>query len=682
MIKKEVLDTLYQEATEALLDYRIAAGLAQAQVLQYHCNDRTLVMQLEAVCKDYESMCSFIRQGGIDPERHQMQRRIANRALEILDAMHRSIRIDSQQDDYACTFSFVSPADFSAETSRKLQQRTTKEEQSEAYALQDRIFGQLWTMGQLTPMQTALLDDFIRQQSPSMQRHFVAGIMMALWEYFDLQKFQMLYAFMAEDDIGLRAQATLAYTLVHMRYMKRLLKYPSKAITTQSPHLQNDIRIIQHFLYMQKNCLKIYDRLAKDVNHYIKNGYPEEEREELLNETMHDRADLNPRTFVVAYKMSFFQHMSTWWMPYDSQRPEIKEMLEKAKDQSLVKIHDFLLQHCCDVDMYAIIQMLGIKGIGMKTSMFANPSEEIDQSMAQPEKQTPRIVYSLLMQNLYRFFTYSKWNKAYPNPFEMNIYLPAYPTLAIHFDIDSLQQLHGMLMRTQTYNAALMVADDIAGSAGSDEHMLLDCGICHQEQGNLKAAVQCYRQAELLIGDDYRLLKRMANCYIELGFHMEALECLERIAALPERVATDNYLPDMAECHLKLKDYENAQQCYFEMKYHNQDTALASRGIIWCAFQMKQYQKARGHSQQFLEQNEELVMRDHIIAGHIEWADGKWAKALSHYQKGIKMAMDTHSDKHNGDEWNFIKDDWQILKEHGITKPDMMLMHDILCSPE
>ena len=101
VITNDVRDTLYKDATEALLDYRIATGLAQAQVLQYHCNDRSLAMQLEAVSKDYASMRSFIKQGGIDPERHQMQKQIASRALEIVDAIHRNIRIETQGDDYA-----------------------------------------------------------------------------------------------------------------------------------------------------------------------------------------------------------------------------------------------------------------------------------------------------------------------------------------------------------------------------------------------------------------------------------------------------------------------------------------------------------------------------------------------------------------------------------------------------
>lgn len=677
VITKDVLDTLHKEATDALQDYRIAAGLAQAQVLQHHCNDHSLAMQLEAVSKDYTSMCSFIKQGGIDPERHQMQKQIACRALEIVDAIHRNIRILWQEDDYARTYCNTFTTDLSAETATRLKRHYSKEDTAAGYALQDRIFGKLWTMGKLSPKETAMLYDLIQGQHPQVKRYFVAALPMALWEYFDLQKLQMLFMFMTEEEISVRTQATLGYTLAHLRYAKRLALYPADAVTTQTHYLNEEIRTIQHFLFLQKNCLKIYEQMAKRVKEYAKKGISEEERADFMQEAMQDRADLNPRTFVIAYHKPFFQKMSAWWMPYDNERPEVKDILKKAKDQNMVKLHDFLRQHCCDIDMYAIVQMLDMEGMGMKMSMFANPEEELDHELAVPEEHTPRIAYGLMIQNLYRFFSYSKWNKAYPNPFAMNVYLPAIPTLAHHFNAESLQQLHETLMRTQIYNAALLCAQDIIAIKGSDEQILRNCAVCHQELGNTKAALQCYRQAELLTGDDFGLLKQMAKCYMELNYNMEALDCLERISALPES-ATEDYLPQMADCLVKMKNYDKAQQCFFEMKYHNPVSPAATRGIIWCSFQMKQYEKARTHSCQFLERNENLTQQDHIVAGHIEWADGNWADALAHYQQGIRHFIAKHSSKNVGEEWNFIHKDRETLQQHGITPSDMMLMYDIL----
>ena len=120
------------------------------------------------------------------------------------------------------------------------------------------------------------------------------------------------------------------------------------------------------------------------------------------------------------------------------------------------------------------------------------------------------------------------------------------------------------------------------------------------------------------------------------------------------------------------------QQCFFEMKYHNPDSPIATRGIIWCSFQMKLYEKARTHSNLFLERNESLTRQDYIVAGHIEWADGNWSGALTHYQQGIRLFIAKHSSKNVGEEWNFIQKDRETLQQHGITPSDMMLMYDIL----
>lgn len=676
MITKDVRDTLYKEATEALAGFRIAAGLAQAQVLQYHCNSRTLAMQLEAVCTDYASMLGFIQRGGNDPKRESMQRQIAKRALDILDATHREIRTEAWSDDYARACKETRHIALTPESLHTAIQQDLDDE--ERYAMQDRLFNRLWTMEQLSPQQAATVYDFILSQRPNVQRHFVAGILMAMWEYFDIQKLQLLQMFMQEDNLGVRTQATLAYILVHLRHRGRLALYHDELMPVSSPYIKEEMRIAQHFLFMQKNCLKIYEQLAKNIQRHMSEHRDEDERQEILHQVMQDRADLNPRTFVIAYGKPFFHHMSSWWMPYEKDRPMCREALKQTEDRSLLKIHDFLLRHCCDVDMYAIIQMLGMKGLGIKTSMFGSPDEEMTQEMAEAEELTPTTTYSLLTQNIYRFFYYAKWCRNYPNPFEADVYLPDVPSLAPYFDTESLVRLHAMLMRTNDFNTALRCARDITASRGSDAQMLMDCGLCHQELGNHSAALQSYRQAELLVGDDIWLLTQMKQCYTQLNYHNEALDCLKRLEELGQ---TDysSLLLEKARCLLSLNAYEEALQCFFEMKYRHMNEPEATRGIILCAFRSRQYQKARQYAQQFLESGTEPTHADYIVAGHIEWADGNWQKALEHYQEAIRHFISDNPEKKNiGDEWKFFEKDRHMLQEHGISQADIMLMYDLL----
>lgn len=678
-ITQDVQNSLYREATEYLLNYRIATGLAQARVLQHHCTDQSLSLQFEAVCTDYSSMLSFIKNGGTDPELNYMQQQIVMRSLDILDAIHRNVRIRYPNDDYARTEPTTHSVTFSPEESDLLQQWGINEMDREGYALQDKIFDRLWTMEALSPAQTASIHDFIQRQQPLVQRYFVGGLLMALWEYFDKRKIRLLTLFMNAEDMGVRALATTGYVLAQIRYAGRLALYADDAPSVHTERFREEISIVQHFLFMQKNCIQIYEHLAKEIKKNMQSDAPEEEKQEIMNRVMCDRADLNPRTFLIAYNRPFFHRVSSWWMPYDQQRPEIREALDKSEDKSLLKLHDFLLQHCCDVDMHAIVQMLGTKGLGVKTSMFANPTEEIDHEQAMPEETTPQIVYSLIIQNLYRFFSYSKWNKVLPNPFEMNIYLPSVRSLAPYFSSESLEQLHAMLMRTQTHNAALLCAQDIIAKRGSDAQILLDCGQCHLALNNPSAALQCYQQADFLLEDDITLLKEMAKCYTKLKYYPEALDCLTRIAAQAESKLED-HLPESANCHLQLKAYDKALQCFFEMKYHNLNPLTASRGIIWCTFQLKQYEKARAHSAQLFQQNRNLTQRDHIVAGHIEWAAGNWQEALTHYQSSIKLYIANHLGNKIEKAWDFIEDDRHMLRTHGITTEDMMLMSDIISS--
>ena len=49
---------------------------------------------------------------------------------------------------------------------------------------------------------------------------------------------------------------------------------------------------------------------------------------------------------------------------------------------------------------------------------------------------------------------------------------------------------------------------------------------------------------------------------MELDYHMEALDCLERISALPG-TTTEDYLPEMADCLVKMNDYDKATAMLF-----------------------------------------------------------------------------------------------------------------------
>lgn len=675
-ISAEVRDRLHQEATQALLDYRIADGISLAQALQYHCGNRGLGMQLEAAGTDYASMLNFIRQGGTDPNRHNIQKRIANQVLETLDAIHRQIRLDTATDDYAKAHE----ADHGIDLARP----ETPQTEEERYARQTHLFNKLWTSGRLPPKDTALVYDLIQQQEAKERRFYVAGLLMALWEYFDAQKMQLLLMCMEDDENEVRAQATLGYVLVHLRYRRRMTLCTDIPEPTETDWLREDLLAVQHFLFMQKNCLRIYEqmeevvkqRLLKKEEQEEESEEEEEERNAFMHNVMQDQADLNPKTFTIAYNKPFFREMAAWWMPYDKARPETRHILGKSKNRSAAKLHDFLTGHCCDVDMHAIIQLLDMKGFGLKTSMLANPDEEIDHEAAVPEEPSVRTLFSHMIQDLYRFFHYSKWNKAYPNPFEMDIYMPGDGTLGKYFDIKGLQQLHAMLMRTRTYPYALVCAEDIRLLRGSDAGMLQKCGFCHQEMGNYPSAIQCYQQAELLVENDLWMLGQMVRCYMKMGYHREAIECLEQISVLPQSQPED-YLEDLAECHRKVGAYDKALQCFFELKYHNPDSIAAWRGIVRCALQLKQYGKAQAHARQIIGESGEATPEDHVMAGHVEWAAGDWRQALAHYRSAIALHATLKTEDSNAN-WEFILRDREILEPHGITPSDMMLMSDML----
>ena len=173
MIDAKTLRLITQNGLQNFAAGHVLDGIAALRTLLPYCASEPIIRaEAESLEENYHHMLSFLRQGGNDKKRGEVQEKIQRQGVHLLEQAKRAIRLTLNSDLYCNAQKVVSLEEDVLETDER----------------QDDIFDMLWTSPLWTPQDTALWYDFILRQRDIVQQHLTGALFLSLWEHYDAEK--------------------------------------------------------------------------------------------------------------------------------------------------------------------------------------------------------------------------------------------------------------------------------------------------------------------------------------------------------------------------------------------------------------------------------------------------------------------------------------------------------------
>lgn len=675
---RESFDALYNNALEALMDMRILDGIALLRSIQ---KDLSLAEEHKAECGrildllegDYKAMLRFIASHGRDDDSRKIHLRINRQALEVLMHMHRHVRMNLADDIYGLVAKQWS-SDHTVEALRDAMDHMHTVSKLD-YANTMLTF--FWTRDMFTKEEREELEHMLDQAPLDWQTLVLGGLYLALTEYFDPQKYILIYHFIASEHPTIRVDATI-YLLIIQHMQADYIQF-----VPYLPKFGHDKRTLAHLKEAQRamlvqaespNCSSIVAEKVKKTVETQGGSYG------IVNQIIElpipTQIDFNYSSFVPVYTSERFRSNPVlWWVPFSVNSPLVGDSIKKFQKNVNPATH--IQSIFCDVDKFAICECLekgtlpGKQSSGPKTDpgslfaqiLFIEPTDLSD-------------LCSLRMQNMYRFYTYSIWSRQMKNPFKDNLYVAGKEELAPYFSEDERRLLLHSLLIMHDYKLCIVVADDMIARHKCAPAVFRAKGISHQHFKEYEAALQAYRQAFLMDEKDVWTIAHMQNCYEQLGMKAEVVDCLlSRLVLQPKQ--ENELTAKLARTYKELERYEDALSCYYKMYYKDAGNTEASGGVVWCLFMLKKYGKALQEVHTLAENTAGLTDYECMVAGHLEFVRGNLKAAIAHYESFFSLYR-CRKGREDSSPWKLLERSEPVLARHGVTHEQFRLLMDLL----
>ena len=270
------------------------------------------------------------------------------------------------------------------------------------------------------------------------------------------------------------------------------------------------------------------------------------------------------------------------------------------------------------------------------------------------------------VQGFYRFCNLFLHHEQFTNPFQHDLFIVNYAPFDKMLRDDSfLLRMINFVFKDQSYALANKLFEQLSPN-NYDAEVLQKWGICNEHEGNIRKAIECYKQSDLLKGHSQWTLKRLAHCYSQMGEYTKALTYYDQLA---EQNNEDVSIAlKQAECHIHLKQYEEAFKYLFKADYLAPKTRVTERAIAWCSLLTQKYSQAEKYYTKVLDDNP--TPTDYFNAGHSAWLSGNIAEAISRYRKAIADNPDIA----------FLNNDKDLLHAANKSDEDIAMITDAVLS--
>jgi tetratricopeptide (TPR) repeat protein len=540
---------------------------------------------------------------------------------------------------------------------------------------------------------------------------FVSALLLSLQMRFDVRKilFLMEMCNHTEGEVSQRSLVALVLTLY--AYDSRLFLYPEigiklNALLEESPGLDESfVRVFYQCIRakdteqvtkrMQEEILPEMNKMGSAIQEKLREG--EDLSDELnpdwqnmmensefsikmqqFSDMQLEGIDVYMGTFSMQKAYTFFLDFHNWFLPFHTSNSGLQELFkdERPEGKSVLDAvlnSDFL----CSSDKYSfcfnLLQVPASYRSSMSSQINAESEayEEIKKSrLGINSKYRLEQISNRYIQDLYRFFRLHNRRKDFQDPFASSLDFHRTSVLgSLMQGEEALRRIGLFYFKNKHFPEALDLIDRLLELIPEDSELHQKRGYCLQQLQQPEAALQAFMKAELIRPDSLWVLKRIGGLYRQLKQPVKAMSYYQKAASM----SVDDFQLTMniGHSYFEAGNYVEALNQYFKAELISDGSSKTWKPLAWCLFICRKYDHAAKYYAKILGGNPTL--EDYLNAGHVEWCQGRPAKAVEFYKKGIRL---THTILPEFLE--LFRKDYTELKRHGIAESEISVLRDEL----
>lgn len=706
----------YKSIIRAIGQHDIVKALDQLGVLSKELYSTELNNKLEAIRQSYIYLLQYFIEGVEDPQRINIYHKIIADLYQ-LAAWYRELLLTRLSTNYEFLQirHFAQHTQFSIEEIRNGLDRDTRlldcecENQSEKREniqqeyeqIVKYLFHYYWLKSKydndaLRDIYQEIMDD--SYQDKVAKSIIISALTLNLWRTFDTSKILLLLDACASNDPNVSQRAWVGIVFVLSKY---------NAFIPYFPMIENQLKILiddpRHGVSLRHIILQIITTTETEAlnQRFRDEVYPElmkikpliEEKENIEDLFKTDEwGEVNPDwkdimkehqvvdkiqefiemgitgsdvyldTFAQFKSFPFFNTISNWFIPFETQQSSISSLFT---DEEKTLLYSFVnTPMMCNSDKYSLCLNMTQMPIQQRKIMEKNfgdaANQQIEDMTSQTTESKGEIISRHYIQDLFRFFRLNVNRKDFSDMFLMAQHLHKTHLFELLSSSNEKlkQEVAEYYFSKKLYTAALELYEQIETNTQNTAATYQRIGYAFQQSSQIEKALLAYQKADLIAPDDFWTNRKIAMCYRLLGDKHNAITTYrllkeQRPNNISVRLQLANLLQDTGETKQALDELIEAHTTY------PQHTEIL-RNIIQIALYDHHIAQAQ-YYQSLLFEIGEYTPQDYLVAGHIAWIMNKNNEAKKYYQKAFEV-MKKDREMLNA----LFEKTKQILQENGV----------------
>jgi tetratricopeptide (TPR) repeat protein len=723
MTKNHTLDVVY----EWLLRRNLSEALAAMEGYLSSYSGAQDVDRLYAIQADFQLMSDYWKRGFKDPQLPHLYDNLLRRLYVLyadtamsyqikhsvyLSSVHARLSLSSQdwtvQNLKEALEEYVTANAMLALEPEHIQIEKKKELHRKHHQLIadwfDRLWlSAIWSEGQASAMEEILLSPTIDTND---QQVLTSAIMLAMLNHFDIAKFKVLlsvyrhatettvrqralvgWVLALRDDIffylygeerklldEVLANKAMCQELVQLQHQIILCINAEKDNKTIQQEIMPDLLKNNGFRLTRNGIEEVEDNSLDDILHPDEEERRMEQVEESflkMQEMQKQGSDIYFGGFSQMKRFSFFQEICNWFVPFYIDHPGIADAAAKFQKNAFMRSL-MMTGPFCHSDKYSFVLAFNqvMDHFPKNLMEMMERGEAGVMEVMKEESHSSAYIRRTYLQDLYRFFRLYPYRSEFSNPFEDNQYLFLAKKVFSRTHVEAyFNDVAAFLIKQKYMQEAGMVLDN-CGEARCDFRHYMMCGYLLQHQyytfASKKDALYCYQKALELEPENEKALQGYARSLFDMGRYQEALGAYDQLLTLqPEK---RHYILNRAVCQTNTGLYAEALKDLYRLNFESPDDATVNRVLAWTLTCNEKYEQAEKIYAQLL--TDQPLPDDLLNYGYCLWLGGHVDEAADCFHRYLKETEQKKT--------FIIENEQDLLREKGITEPEMQMMLYIL----